>query len=85
MSIRGHAEDGVSILDDAVQLADGTLVLIEIAVGPPGLSTSPQLQVEEHPKGWELMSPEIQRLTGILPSESDVETMMHELERFSGE
>ena len=56
MTYRGHVENGLVVLDEPVELTEGTQVRIEVL--PEVLSGA--------------LHPEILRFTGILPSDIDV-------------
>ncbi len=56
MTIRGHVENGVVVLDDPVKLEDGTPVTVEV--------TASSIEGELHP--------DVVRFTGIWPPHASI-------------
>ncbi len=57
MTYSGHIKNGVVVLDEAADLPEGAKVIVDVI----------------EPGAPEAVHPEIERLTGILPPELDVE------------
>lgn len=56
MTYKGHVQNGVVVLDEPVHLAEGAQVRVEVL----------------HETRQEALHPEIERFTGVLPSDIDV-------------
>lgn len=62
MYYMGHVEDGAVVLDEALNLPDGTRVTIATLPSPEGLG----------------LHPDIQRLAGLLPENVDIDRLRME-------